>query len=257
MRLLNDADQRYDSVQGFAPLLRGSGRRVSFSELGTDAVRLVQGEPEAKRRRETQTEFGGAGRNAVVLVVGLFCGLHPAVARAQQTQSNANPDAVYRQQGAPIERRVEDLLSRMTLEEKARQLDLYSGATALMDKHYDDTHATADAVFVPNKAQALLGSLGVGGVHDLYATAAQSNAIQSWVIAHNRLGIPALFIEEALHGFDTGTVFPAPINLAATWNREMARQTGAAIAAEARATGVDMILAPVSGPCARSALGTR
>src|SRR5436309_826859 len=47
------------------------------------------------------------------------------------------------------------------------------------------------------------------------------------------------------HGFDTGTVFPAPINLAATWNRDIAKQTGAAIAAETRATGVDMILAPV------------
>ena len=54
-----------------------------------------------------------------------------------------------------------------------------------------------------------------------------------------------MFIEEGLHGFDTGTVFPAPIGLAATWNPEIARQTGAAIAAEARATGVDMILAPV------------
>ncbi|HEY6491464.1 MAG TPA: glycoside hydrolase family 3 N-terminal domain-containing protein [Terracidiphilus sp.] len=138
-----------------------------------------------------------------------------------------------------------DLLARMTIEEKARQLDLYSGATALVDKHRDDTHAAADAVFVPEKAQAILGNLGVGGIHDIYATAAQSNAIQRWVIAHNRLGIPALFIEEALHGFDTGTVFPAPINLAATWDPAIAQQTGSAIAAEARATGVGMILAPV------------
>ena len=57
--------------------------------------------------------------------------------------------------------------------------------------------------------------------------------------------LPILFIEEGLHGFDTGTVFPAPIGLAATWDPEIARKTGAAIAAEARATGVDMILAPV------------
>ena len=70
------------------------------------------------------------------------------------------------------------------------------------------------------------GSLGVGGIHDVYPTSVQSNAIQSWVIAHNRLGIPALFIEEGLHGFDTGTVFPAPINLAATWNPDIARRTG-------------------------------
>jgi beta-glucosidase len=100
-------------------------------------------------------------------------------------------------------------------------------------------------VFLPDKAQALWGNLGVGGIHDLNPTAEQANVIQKWVIEHNRLGIPALFIEEALHGFDTGTVFPAPINLAATWNPDIAQRTGAAIAAEARATGVDMILAPV------------
>ncbi len=151
----------------------------------------------------------------------------------------------YRQKNAPVEQRVQDLLGRMTVEEKVRQLDLYSGATALVDKHSDDTHATADAILLPQNAAAVLGILGVGGIHDIYATAAQSNAIQKWVIAHNRLGIPALFIEEALHGFDTGTVFPAPMNLAATWNRTIAQQTGAAIAAEARATGVGMILAPV------------
>ena len=89
------------------------------------------------------------------------------------------------------------------------------------------------------------GTLGVGGIHDLNPTPEQANTIQKWVIAHNRLGIPALFIEEGLHGFDTGTVFPAPVNLSATWNPQIAQQTAAAIAAEARATGVGMILAPV------------
>jgi beta-glucosidase len=152
---------------------------------------------------------------------------------------------LYRQADAPIEKRVDDLLGRMTLEEKVRQLDMYSSATAIMSSHSDETHATANADFLPEKAQALWGDLGVGAIHDLNPSAQQANAIQKWVIAHNRLGIPALFIEEGLHGFDAGTVFPAPIGLAATWNPRIAEQTGAAIATEARATGVDMILAPV------------
>src|SRR5579863_3086085 len=114
-----------------------------------------------------------------------------------------------------------------------------------MSAHTDSTHAAADAVFVPEKAQQLWGGLGVGSVHDLNPTPEQYNAIQNWVIAHNRLGIPALFIEEGLHGFNTGTVFPTPIALAATWNRDISRQTGEAIASEARSTGVGMILAPV------------
>ncbi len=160
-------------------------------------------------------------------------------------QAVVDSKPLYRDANEPIEKRLDDLLSRMSLAEKIRQLDMYSSATALMDKHSDETHATADAVFMPEKAQALLGELGVGSIHDLNPTPAQANVIQSWVVAHNRLGIPALFIEEGLHGFDTGTVFPAPIGLAATWNPEIARQTAAAIAAEARATGIDMILAPV------------
>lgn len=182
----------------------------------------------------------------VVLLVLVPAGASvPNVARAQIGKDNAGTTPVYKDAGAPVERRLSDLLSRMTLTEKARQLDMYAGATALVDKRLDDTHASPDAVFDPDKAQALWGGLGVGSVHDLYPTPEQSNAIQSWVMAHNRLGIPALFIEEGLHGYDKGTVFPAPINLAATWNRNLAQQTGAAIAAEARSTGVDMILAPV------------
>ncbi len=168
-----------------------------------------------------------------------------AHASAQKTDSGADASALFRQARAPLEQRVDDLLKRMTLKEKVRQLDLYSGAKALMSQQLDDTHAAPDAVFLPEEAEQLWGSLGVGGIHDLYPTPEQSNTIQKWVMTHNRLGIPALFIEEGLHGFDTGTVFPAPINLAATWNPQIAERTGAAIAAEARATGVDMILAPV------------
>ncbi len=152
---------------------------------------------------------------------------------------------VYKQSNTPIEARIRDLMHRMTPEEKVRQLDLYAGAPALMSRHTDETHAAKDAIFLPEKAEALWGNLGVGGIHDLNPTPEQSNTIQRWVIAHSRLGIPALFIEEGLHGFDTGTVFPAPINLAATFDPGLAQQTGAAIAAEARATGVGMILAPV------------
>jgi beta-glucosidase len=154
-------------------------------------------------------------------------------------------DQKYRDARIPVELRVSDLLSRMTPEEKIRQLDMYSSAREIMSAHTDDTHAALDATFVPEKAQAIWGELGVGAVHDLNATPEQANAIQRWAIAHNRLGIPALFIEEGLHGYDTGTVFPAPIGLAATWDPKIAEKTGAAIAAEARSHGTDMILAPV------------
>lgn len=189
---------------------------------------------------------------AIQAFIGVICLAVPGQTRkATQAKSSKPPEhgsssvADYKNATLPINRRVEELLSRMTLQEKVRQLDLYSGASTLVDKRRDSTHAAPDATFSAEKAQNLWGELGVGGVHDLYPTPQQSNAIQQWVIEHNRLGIPVLFIEEALHGFDVGTVFPAPINLSATWNPKLAQRTGTAIAVEARATGVGMILAPV------------
>lgn len=73
------------------------------------------------------TSFGAMGQNAAPVAI-------PA-------------NALYEQRGLPIERRLDDLVGRMTLEEKVRQL-VYSGATALVDKHSDNTHAAREGVFV-------------------------------------------------------------------------------------------------------------
>jgi beta-glucosidase len=173
---------------------------------------------------------------------GLF-GLGLTLAAAQRSDVSSVP--VYRRADQPVERRIDDLMRRMTPPEKVRQLDLYSGAKALVDRQTDETHAAPGASFLPDKASVLFGELGVGGIHDLYPSPQQANEIQRWVMSHSRLGIPALFIEEGLHGYDTGTVFPAPIGLAATWDPKIAQRTTESIAAEARANGVDMILAPV------------
>jgi beta-glucosidase len=158
----------------------------------------------------------------------------------------------YKNPNLAVDARVADLIGRMTLEEKARQLDMYFGCEDLLDTNRNPTvdhhtHAKPDFVFDPQFAEKSIGNLGVGSIHDLYPRAKLSNRIQEWVIKSNRLGIPALFIEEGLHGYmDYGEiVFPQSINLATTWNPELARQTGAAIAAQARANGVAMILGPV------------
>jgi len=219
-------------------------QRSSFRIAGTSArtARPVSN-PFAGRKASLPAHLPGAA--AAALFVSLLFALHPATSGAQGRARETDSGALYKQPGVSVERRVQDLLGRMSLEEKVRQLDLYSGATALVDVHTDETHAASTAHFLPDKAQALLGGLGVGAIHDLNPTPEQANAIQTWVLAHNRLGIPVLFIEEGLHGFDTGTVFPVPIGLSATWNPGLVQNIGAAIAAEARATGVGMILAPV------------
>jgi beta-glucosidase len=188
---------------------------------------------------------GSRIRHAALVLLLLLLSFGICFRAAARRHSAFNILPVYKQENAPVKKRLDDLLRRMTIEEKVRQLDMYSGADALMSQHSDSTHAAANAVFLPEKALALWGDLGVGAVHDLNPTPEQSNAIQKWVISHNRLGIPVLFIEEGLHGFDTGTVFPAPIGLASTWDQKLLTETGSVIAAEARATGVDMILSPV------------
>ncbi len=173
----------------------------------------------------------------------LFCFAIAAI--AQQRTRISDTTSPYRQSNLPIEDRVRDLIKRMTVEEKARQLDMYAGVPDLVDDALDKTHAAPNARFQTRNAEKLFGALGVGSIHDLYPSAELSNQIQRWTIEHSRLGIPAIFIEEGLHGYSDGTVFPAPINLAATWDPHLARSTAAAIASEMRAAGVDMVLAPV------------
>ncbi len=165
------------------------------------------------------------------------------------TTSLAEDTLPYKNPNLAVDARVADLIGRMTVDEKVRQLDMYFGCESVLETNQcaSITHAKPDAVFNVKMAETNLGTLGVGSIHDTYPRAKLSNRIQEWVIKSNRLGIPALFIEEGLHGymdFDE-TVFPQSINLATTWNPELARRTGAAIAAQARANGVDMILGPV------------
>ncbi|HEV2454286.1 MAG TPA: glycoside hydrolase family 3 protein, partial [Verrucomicrobiae bacterium] len=149
----------------------------------------------------------------------------------------------------PVDARVADLVGRMTLPEKARQLDMYDGGKSFIGANdlIDHNHAQRGAHFSAERAEKVLGHLGAGSIHDLYPDPELYNAIQAWVIRSNRLGIPALFIEEGLHGYMgyDETIFPQSVNLACTWNVDLAKKTGAAIASEARADGVDMILAPV------------
>ena len=232
-------------IQDSSPELVLAEQRTSLFRK-TDTVSNILGLISTRRTRiQAPLLILHSGAVASLLIFSQFFSTHPATAWTQERVSATDSTALFKHAGVPVEQRVEDLLSRMTLEEKVRQLDLYSGATALVDVHLDDTHAAATAHFLPDKAQELWGDLGVGAIHDLNPTPEQANTIQAWVIVHNRLGIPVLFIEEGLHGFDTGTVFPAPIGLSATWNPGLVQNVGAAIAAEARATGVGMILAPV------------
>ena len=149
---------------------------------------------------------------------------------------HTRPLLPYQNPNLTVEARVKDLLSRMSLAEKVRQMDMYSG----------ERFKSGEA-FAPEKAQAAIGTLGVGAIHDIYPKNAEMiNALQRYVITHNRWGIPALIMCEMLHGYtgEGSTAFPMSIGLAATWDRDVLKKTGAVIATEARAHGVHYGLGP-------------
>ena len=148
----------------------------------------------------------------------------------------------YQNPALDIDRRLEDLLNRMTLEEMILQTDQYYG--------YDFTrrNENGDVEFVDmDKLDALLQGNSVGSIQPRGMTPAQINQVQRYALEHTRLGIPFLFSEEALHGFYSrhATSFPQQIGLAATFHPELGRKMGHAIATEARAMGIQETYSPV------------
>lgn len=142
----------------------------------------------------------------------------------------------YRNPKLPVEERVNDLLSKMSLEEKVRQMDMYKGEFFVDGQH-----------FSVEKAKNKIGNLGVGAIHDLYPESANTvNEIQKFIIESNRWGIPALIMEEMLHGYmaEGSTAFPMNIGLGATWDTELLKKVGEVIGTEARAHGVHFGLGP-------------
>src|SRR5215471_3430021 len=157
----------------------------------------------------------------------------------------------YRDARLPVEQRVADLLSRMTLEEKVAQLE---GAWENAQFHSDPKTVFIDAkgAFLPENAAALIKN-GLGEMsrpsenRGARAMAEFTNTMQRWVKENTRLGIPIIFHEECLHGHAAlqGTSFPQPIGLASTWDPDLVRDVFTATAAEVRARGAQQCLTPV------------
>lgn len=185
----------------------------------------------------------GAPRSSlVILMVPIFF----LIARAALPQ-----ELPYRDPKLPVERRVSDLLARMTLEEKVAQLTSAMSMTVLAS---DPKSSLVDAkgAFLPERASALMKH-GVGQISQPSrmggprANAEFTNSIQKWAKETTRLGIPVLFHEECLHGHvgQKGTSFPQAIALGSTWDPELVEKVFTMVAAEVRARGSHQCLAPV------------
>jgi beta-glucosidase len=165
----------------------------------------------------------------------LFCLLSFKIGRIR-------PVDPYKNAKLPVEQRIADLLSRMTLKEKILQLDMFSGKDVYGFKGHEATEYSEEIT------AKMMGSTGIGSMHDLYPINVDiANKIQKYAAEKTRLGIPVLFIEEGLHGYSGkgSTSFPIPLELSSAWDTSLVKQTGRAIAAETRAHGVHMILGPV------------
>ena len=156
----------------------------------------------------------------------------------------------YRNPALPAAARVKDLLSRMTLEEKAAQMMCVwqTKADTLVDAQGDFDARKAEAAFGHGRGIGQVGRPSDAGKgKDARATAEITNAIQRFFVEKSRLGIPVVFHEECLHGHAAidSTSFPQPIGLAATFDPELVEQLFTMTAREARVRGTHQALTPV------------
>jgi len=154
---------------------------------------------------------------------------------------------IYRDPDVSIPERIEDLLGRMTLEEKVAQLYCGGRIPEMKEMLFDADGRLSEARLaelyphgicqVGRPAQALTPR----------ESAELTNGIQRYLGEKTRLGIPAIFNEEGLHGLmGTGsTSFPQAIALASSWDVEIVEQIFGVVAKEARARGSNYVYTPV------------
>ena len=167
----------------------------------------------------------------------------------------------YRNPDAPIAQRVDDLLGRMTLEEKVGQIitlwatkrDVMDGLVFNADKAKAAyPHGFGQVARPSDRRGATPAGLGPGGgTGNRWRTPAETvefiNAVQRFATEQTRLGIPVLFHEESLHGYmaTDATMFPQAIAMASSFDPVLVHDVSAVIGREVRARGVHLVLSPV------------
>jgi len=149
----------------------------------------------------------------------------------------------YKNPALSVEQRTEDLLQRMTLEEKVAQLiNLFPPGLALENKTIDDV-LTGDGIGGVTRVDVFSGRT----TNSARESAIIVNGVQKKLIENTRLGIPAIIHNEALHGLTAkgATSFPQAIGLAASFNEELMADVSASIALETKASGYRQVLSPV------------
>lgn len=136
---------------------------------------------------------------------------------------------LYKDAKAPIERRIDDLISRMTLEEKILQLNQYT-----LGRNNNVNNVGEEVKKVPSE----IGSLIYFDINPELRNSMQKKAMEE-----SRLGIPIIFGYDAIHGFRT--IYPISLGQACSWNPGLVEQACAVSAQEARMSGVDWTFSPM------------
>ena len=156
---------------------------------------------------------------------------------------------IYEDPTQPIEKRVNDLLSQMTVNEKTCQCatlygykrvlkdelptpewknEIWKDGIANIDEHLNGLKTTQYSFPYSKHAEAI-------------------NTVQHWFVEETRLGIPVDFSSEGIHGLnhDRATPLPAPIAIGSTWDKTLVRQAGVIVGCEAKALGYTNVYAPI------------
>lgn len=136
---------------------------------------------------------------------------------------------VYKDSTASVERRVNDLVKRMTLREKVLQLNQY-----VLGKNDNVNNLGVLKTDIPAE---------IGSLIYFSDTPELRNALQKHAMEDSRLGIPILFGYDVIHGFRT--IFPIPLAQAASWNPQMVEASCGAAAREAKSAGIDWTFSPM------------
>lgn len=150
---------------------------------------------------------------------------------------------LYKDPKQPVEKRVEDLLSRMTLEEKVAQL-----CGDLAGSFIVDGKVSVDSLRekFPN-GHGRFTQFSIVGLVSPEQIAEIANTVQDYFVKETRLGIPVALQTENLCGYPAakGTLFPAQINMGCTWEPELAEQMASVIGQESRSVGLTSAMSPV------------
>ena len=154
----------------------------------------------------------------------------------------------YRNSELCVELRVEDLLQRMTLEEKVAQMLCIWGQkkTMLLDEQ-GNFNTSNLARYLKHGIGQIARLSDTAGGKIAKETSILANEIQKFFVEQTRLGIPVIFHEECLHGFagKEATSYPQPIGLASTFNPTLIEEIYSAVAEDTRSRGVHQALTPV------------